>query len=205
MAAFSDYKSLGIVLKTFSLRYEEQFFVFKENFDLPEGLKTEISFNLTEMPYDSSEASICESILFPILRAAWIPFKNDFTLWSHQAISYSDLINGAPDYLFAKRSALGKIVMDAPYVAVVEAKKDDFTSGWGQCAAEMYAIQQLNKTPQDQLFGIVSNGDFWEFACLQNNSFVKYKQVYKIDELEQIYSFVLNMLSISKAQLSHHK
>lgn len=205
MAAWGDYKSLGSVLKTFSLRYEEQPFVFKQNFEVPEGLKTEISFNLTEMPYDSSEASICESILFPILKAAWIPFKNDFTLWSHQAISYSDLINGAPDYLFAKRSVLGKIVMDAPYVAVVEAKKDDFTSGWGQCAAEMYAIQQLNKTPQDQLFGIVSNGDFWEFACLQNNSFVKYKQVYKIDELEQIYSFVLNILSISKEQLSHHK
>jgi hypothetical protein len=205
MAAFSDYKNLGSVLKTFSLRYEEQPFVFKEQFDVPEGLKTEITFNLTEMPYDSSEASICESILFPILRAAWIPYKEDFTLWSHQAISYSDLINGAPDYLFAKRSALGKIVMDAPYVAVVEAKKDDFTSGWGQCAAEMYAIQQLNKTPDDQLFGIVSNGDFWEFASLQNNLFIKYKQVYKIDELNDIYSFVLNMLTIAKEQLSRHQ
>jgi hypothetical protein len=146
MAACSDYKNLGSVLKTFSLHYEEQMFVFNQKYDAPEGLKTEISFNLNEMPYDSSEASICESILFPILRAAWIPFKNDFTLWSHQVLSYGDLMNGAPDYLFAKRSVLGKIVMDAPYVAVVEAKKDDFTSGWGQCAAEMYAIQQLNKT-----------------------------------------------------------
>ena len=202
MAAFSDYRILGSVLKTFSLHYEEQAFVFNQNYDLPEGLKTEISFNLNEMPYDSSEASICESILFPILRAAWIPFKDDFILWSHQAISYSDLINGAPDYIFAKRSNLGKIVMDAPYVAVVEAKKDDFTSGWGQCAAEMYAIQQLNKTPHDKLFGIVSNGDFWEFACLQNSLFIKYKQVYKIDELEQIYSFVLNMLAVAKEQLN---
>lgn len=202
MAAFSDYKTLGIVLKTFSLHYEEQAFVFTQNYDAPEGLKTEISFNLTEMPYDSSEASICESILFPILRAAWIPFKNDFMLWSHQIISYGDFMNGAPDYLFAKRSVLGKIVMDAPYVAVVEAKKDDFTSGWGQCAAEMYAIQQLNKTPHDRLFGIVSNGDFWEFACLQKSLFIKYKQVYKIDELDQIYSFVINMLAISKEQLN---
>lgn len=202
MAAFSDYKTLGHVLKTFSLHYEEQPFDFVQNYNAPVGLKTEILFNLAEMPYDSSEAFICESILFPILRAAWIPFKDDFTLWSHQLIAYSDLINGAPDYLFAKRSSLGKIVMDAPYVAVVEAKKDDFTSGWGQCAAEMYAIQQLNKTPQDRLFGIVSNGDFWEFSCLQNSLFIKYKQVYKIDELDEIYSFVLNILTIAKGQLN---
>ncbi len=205
MAAFSDYKNLGSVLKTFSLNYEEQAFVFNQKQDAPDGLKTEISFNLNEMPYDSSEASICESILFPILRAAWIPYKNDFTLWSHQILSYGDFMNGAPDYLFAKRSNLGKIVMDAPYVAVVEAKKDDFTSGWGQCAAEMYAIQQLNKRPNDKLFGIVSNGDFWEFGCLQNSLFVKYKQVYKIEELDDIYSFVVNLLAIAKAQLSDMK
>ena len=48
MAAFSDYRILGSVLKTFSLHYEEQAFVFNQNYDLSEGLKSEISFNLND-------------------------------------------------------------------------------------------------------------------------------------------------------------
>jgi hypothetical protein len=84
--------------------------------------------------------------------------------------------------------------MDKPFVAVVEAKKDDFSAGWGQCAAEMYAAVQLNENAAIQVFGIVSNGKFWEFASLQQGVFVKYQQsgdVYKLNELFSILSAVL--------------
>ena len=37
-------------------------------------------------------------------------------------------------FFFAKRSPLGP-VRDRPYVLFVEAKKDDFDAGWGQCLA----------------------------------------------------------------------
>jgi hypothetical protein len=137
---------------------------------------------------------ICETLIFPILKAAWKPFIRELMLWSHQAIEFNSKLSGIPDYLFAKKSDLGKVVMDKPFVAVVEAKKDDFSAGWGQCAAEMVAAVQLNENTEIQVFGIVSNGKFWEFASLQQGVFYKYQQsgdVYKLDELFAMLSAIL--------------
>ena len=58
------------------------------------------------------------------------------------------------DYLFSKRSKLGKTVLEMPVVVVVEAQKDDFTQGWGQCLAELIAAQKLNNTVQLPVYGI---------------------------------------------------
>jgi len=192
--AFTEYKNLASVLKEFSLHYREQILEHDTALPAPANLAVEITFNLNELAYDSSEAMICETLIFPILRAVWKPFIQELMLWSHQTIEFNSKLSGIPDYLFAKKSALGKVVMDKPFVAVVEAKKDDFSAGWGQCAAEMYAAVQLNDNAAIQVFGIVSNGKFWEFASLQQGVFVKYQQsgdVYKLDELFSILSAVL--------------
>ncbi|MFA7239998.1 MAG: hypothetical protein WC091_07790 [Sulfuricellaceae bacterium] len=192
--AFTEYKNLAAVLKEFSLHYQEKSLAYDATLYAPANLVAEITFNLTELAYDSSEAIICETLIFPILKAAWKPFIHELMLWSHQAIELNSKLSGVPDYLFAKKSALGKIVMDKPFVAVVEAKKDDFSAGWGQCSAEMYAAAQLNDNVDIQIFGIVSNGKFWEFAGLQHGVFYKYRQsgdVYKLDELFSMLSAIL--------------
>jgi hypothetical protein len=192
--AFTEYKNLAMVLKEFSLHYQELVLEYDTTVQVPAGLAADIVFNLTELAYDSSEAMICETLIFPILKAAWKPFIQELMLWSHQSIEFNSKLSGIPDYLFAKKSALGKIVMDKPFVAVVEAKKDDFSAGWGQCAAEMVAAVQLNENADIQVFGIVSNGKFWEFASLQQGIFYKYQQsgdVYKLDELFAMLSAIL--------------
>ena len=192
--AFTEYKSLAAVLKEFSLHYQEKALEHDATVKAPAALAADITFNLTELAFDSSEAMICETLIFPILKAAWKPFIHDLMLWSHQAIEFNGKLSGIPDYLFAKKSALGKVVMDKPLVAVVEAKKDDFSAGWGQCAAEMYAAVQLNENADIHVFGIVSNGKFWEFACLRHGIFYKYQQngdVYKLDELFAMLSAIL--------------
>jgi hypothetical protein len=40
----------------------------------------------------------------------------------------------------ATKSELGKKVLESPLLAVVEAKKNDFEQGWGQCLAESVVI-----------------------------------------------------------------
>ena len=152
------------------------------------------------MAYDVSEAMICEAILFPILREVWKPFCKELMLWSHTAIYYNGTLSGTPDYLFARQSKLGKIVLDKPYVAIVEAKKDDFTSGWGQCAVELYAAQKINDNPDLQLFGIVSNGLYWQLGCLQQNIFTKYEQVYDVQKLDVLYTALVSILTLCKQQ-----
>jgi hypothetical protein len=192
--AFTEYKNLAAVLKDFSLHYQEQILEHDAALKAPASLAADITFNLTELAYDSSEAMICETLIFPILKAAWKPFIQELMLWSHQTMELNSKLSGIPDYLFAKKSSLGKVVMDKPFVAIVEAKKDDFSAGWGQCAAEMYTAVQLNENAAIQVFGIVSNGKFWEFASLRQGVFVKYQQsgdVYKLDELFSLLSAIL--------------
>jgi hypothetical protein len=150
------------------------------------------------MPYDSSETYICETLIFPVMREVWKAFKDDFMLWSHRSIIVSPELSGTPDYLISKRSKQGMVFLETPYVAVVEAKKDDFTGGWGQCSLEMCALQQLNNDTSITVYGIVSNGDSWEFASLQHNQFIKFTQEYKIQETDAIFSLLCQMLELSR-------
>jgi hypothetical protein len=196
--AFSSVKILEDVLKKYEISYERKVFSDVKSRKAPTSLKKEVAFSLNEMPYDSSEAFICETLIFPVMREVWRVFKEDFMLWSHRPIVVSPELSGTPDYLIAKRSKLGMIFLETPYVAVVEAKKDDFTGGWGQCSLEMYALQQLNQAPQTTVYGIVSNGDSWEFAALTDKQFTKFTQEYKIQEIDAIFSLICHMLELSK-------
>ena len=72
----------------------------------------------------------------------------------------------------------------------VKAKKDDFIAGWGQCLAEMVAMQKLNKNAEKTLFGIVSNGQAWQFGKLQENRFSQNRKIYTISELESLLAAV---------------
>ncbi|NOQ35249.1 MAG: hypothetical protein GQ569_05060 [Methylococcaceae bacterium] len=198
--SFSEYNSLPAVLKEFSLHYQEKALEDYLAIQAPINLKEEIAFNLTELAYDGSEAIVCETLIFPVLKAAWKPFTKELMLWSHQAIELNSKLSGIPDYLFSKQSELGKIVMDKPFVAVVEAKKDDFSGGWGQCAAEMYAASQINDNLEIPIFGIVTNGRFWEFSCLHQAVFYKYQQSGNINNLDELFSVLTHILTICKSQ-----
>jgi hypothetical protein len=73
---------------------------------------------------------------------------------------------------------------------LVEAKQDDFENGWAQCLGEMAAAQRLNENPEQEVFGIVSNGGFWQFGKLKSNSFTKNKQSYSIDDLNRLFAAI---------------
>jgi hypothetical protein len=195
--AFTSFKSLSEVIKKFQVKYVEESFPVFEICQAPEVLREDISFTLQNVAYNISEPAICENLIYPILKAAWRPFSKDLALWSHQPIEFNEELSGIPDYLISRRSELGKIVLDFPLLAVVEAKKDDFKAGWAQCGSEMYAIQQLNQLPEQRVFGIVSNGETWEFAQLLHNTFTMYNQRYDIQELDILYSVLKTVYTFS--------
>ncbi|MEB3295699.1 MAG: hypothetical protein VKJ24_21320 [Synechococcales bacterium] len=71
---------------------------------------------------------------------------------------------GNADYLIAERRAY----LEAPFVCVIEAKKDDFEQGTAQCLVEMQACQWMNRQLGQDLtiYGIVTNGEGWKFYRL---------------------------------------
>lgn len=198
---FTTYKTLSQVVQEFQLSYQEQNFVEPIAFKINDYIRAELQFNLKELVVDSSEYALCENIIYPILREIWKAYKNDFMLWSHHPLESNGELSGTPDYLIAKRSALGKIVFEHPYFIVIEAKKDNFSEGWGQCAAELVAIQKLNNNSNQPLFGIVTNAERWEFAKLQHTIFTKNLNGFQIENLDDLFSAINYLFLESQKQL----
>ncbi len=82
---------------------------------------------------------------------------------------------------------MGKTVLETPIVIVVEAKNNDFEQGWGQCLAELVASQKINKNDQKPVYGIVTNGNLWQFGRLLADLFTKNDKNYTIDALQELY------------------
>jgi hypothetical protein len=201
MMAFTNYKSIADVLKSFSLNYQERDFVDNTEFKCDKYFASRLNVVIQEGIVFNSEYAICENIISPILTEIWREYIQNFLIWSHQPLNYDDNLSGVPDYVVAQRSPRGKVVLEKPYVIVVEAKKDNFEEGWGQCLAEMLAAQKLNNDSNKKLFGIVSNGKLWEFGVLQEEMFTKNRKYYVLDNLGELMGAVNFLFAESAAQL----
>ena len=122
-------------------------------------------------------------------------------MWSHQSLNYDEKLSGFPEYILARRSPLGKVVFDRPYLMLVEAKQDNFEAAWGQCIAEMIAAQRLNAELDLIVFGIASNGDRWQFGKLEKNIFVRNITFYSIQELDKLVAAVNYIFNQCEMQL----
>jgi len=90
-----------------------------------------------------------------------------------------------------------QLVVQAPVIAVVEAKNDNIKSGLGQCAAEMLAAQKFNArrgTETPTVYGIVTSGSLWKFLLLSGTELVVDETEYHIDQIETILGILVFML-----------
>ncbi len=198
---FTAYKNIGAVVREFQLTYEEKNFIVESPFQINDYFRTRFERLLKEGIVDNSEYAICENLIAPILSEVWFNYSDRFLLWSHQPLIYDEQLSGVPDYLVAQRSPLGKVVFDKPFFVAVEAKKDDFTERWGQCAAEMVAVQKINETEKQTIFGIVSNGKIGEFGKLSDRSFIKHIKTYRISDLDELFAAINYVFEQCKMQL----
>ena len=73
--------------------------------------------------------------------------------------------------------------------------------GWGQCLAELIAAQNINHAPEKTVFGIVSNGEIWEFGKLSLDVFTKNIKLYTIQSLDELLAAIAYIFDQSKSQL----
>jgi hypothetical protein len=187
---FSAYKNLSTVLKEYQIFHTDANFIIETEFPVPDYLRENLEIVMQDGVFDNSEYAICEYLIVPILQEIWKHYRNKLILWSHQTLSYDNNLTGIPEYILAKKSPLGKRIFDQPYFVLIEAKQDDFDAGWAQCLAEMIAAQKLNENADQEIFGITSNGKFWEFGKLKNNVFTRNKHSYLIDDLNKLFSAI---------------
>jgi hypothetical protein len=200
--SFSTYKNISSVLKEFQVTYTEANFIELVPFDIPNYFREDLEFMMREGVVDNSEYAICENLIYPVLKQVWKNYSSSFILWSHQSLNYDENLSGFPEYILAKRSELGKVVFDRPYFLLVEAKQDKFTEGWGQCLAEMIAAQRMNQNAAMVIFGIVSNGDRWQFGKLEGDRFIKNQDFYSIQAIEPLFAAVNFVFQQCEEQLN---
>jgi hypothetical protein len=185
--AFGNFKSLQEVATAYQISVAVDHFIEPIPSPVDERFQSELTFALKNVNVRASEAAICEFMIAPVLREVWKPYSDALLLWSHVPLGTTEPLLGVPDYYFSRRSALG-LVQDQPYVLVVEAKKDDFDAGWGQCVAAMLAAQQMNDHPARVIHGCVSNGSLWQFGKLEGHTFTRELEEYVLSNLPALFA-----------------
>jgi hypothetical protein len=184
--SFSDYKSLSQAQAEFSIAYREENFIAPQKCEPSAFFVEQFEFDLANLDAFSSEGARCEIVIFPVLREAYKAYHEKISLWVQKPIAYDDKLNGTPDYLVSKRSALGKTMLEYPLAVIVEAKRNDFEQGWGQCLAELVAAQNLNGNPDLPVYGIVTDGKLWEFGKLEGRIMAKNIESFVIAHLRPL-------------------
>jgi hypothetical protein len=188
--AFSNFKTIGEVLKEYQVTYTQSNFVGETPFNVPDYFRQDLNEVMEDGVVSNSEFAICENLIYPVLKEVWKKYKTKLTIWSHQSFNYDEKLSGFPEYIIARRSPLGQVVFDKPYFILVEAKRDDFDGAWAQCLAEMIAAQRLNAEYPITIFGITSNGDRWQFGKLERDIFTRNTTFYTIQELDKLFAVV---------------
>ncbi len=189
--AFSDFKAIPEVQERFRIRHVENDFIETENSVGPsEQFLQEFEFNREYIDVFASEGARCEAIIFPVLREVYKRYAEDYALWIKKPITYDDVLNGTPDYFISTRSELGKLVVGTPLIMLVEAKKNDFEIGWGQCLAELVAAQKINEDLEHPVYGIVSDGTLWQIGHLVGETFTQNRTSFSVDNLPVLFGAI---------------
>ncbi len=198
--SFESFKSIGDVVAEYPLATFETSFIQPLPIKIAQTFRDKLSLYLSEFSFRESESAVCEMVIFPILAEVYLEHRQKFVLWSHKTLTYDHRLTGIPDYILSKRSPLSKFIWEKPYFVAVEAKKDDFVKGWGQCLAQMLAMQKLNGNSEQSVYGIVSSGQSWEFGMLTQNKFTQDPKAYPLGDLDDLMA-ALNFLFQSCEEL----
>src|SRR5258708_37144893 len=100
---FGSYSTLSAAARAFRITCTTDHFVKPLPMKVPEVLRSEIAFAQPRPGLRSSEAGVCEGLIFPILKEVWrSDYLDDLMLWSHMALYHDAALPGRPDYLAAR-------------------------------------------------------------------------------------------------------
>ncbi len=138
---------------------------------------------------NSTEKAKSEFIIAPVLLELRRSQGTSFALFSglEWDVDSERGLNGYCDFLLGRGSS--QSLLQAPFVAVVEAKNDLIRTGLAQCIAAMYAVRLCNEragVPLTAVHGVVSTGASWKFLRLKDDTVLLDVTEYFIDNLPQI-------------------
>ncbi|WP_446372226.1 hypothetical protein [Coleofasciculus sp. G3-WIS-01] len=150
-----------------------------------ENLKNRIE---SVLPYVdlSSEASRREVLISQVLLQLVQYTKSQLRI--EYPIKVNEQLQGYLDYLLRNETEL----------LVIEAKREDLDYGFTQLVAEMIALDQWDRTPEQSiLIGAVTTGTVWQFGCLHRKTkeIEQVLNLYRVpDDLEPLMRILVQAL-----------
>ncbi len=177
--------------------WEKDIFANVETLLPSETLREAIDYNVNFAIMQGSEKARSEFIIAPILLEVKKKSNGKVSLFSGVKfdVDKSKKLDGISDFLISRSSY--QVVLEAPVVVAVEAKRQDFEKGIAQCAAEMIAAGIFNERKGLKLnviYGCVTTGDVWRFLLLKKNRVYVDSIAFDVNEdLERILGILYAM------------
>ena len=153
------------------------------------GLAQSLERGLRLVKRSVSEKAKSEFIIAPILLELESLLIDKISLFSGDDFTVDRELglNGICDFLISRSPA--QLIVKAPVIAIVEAKKGVLKDGWGQCIAELFAAQKFNHSRNQNIpviYGIVTSGILWQFMRLENKTITVEPDEYPLLPIDRI-------------------
>lgn len=143
-----------------------------------------------------TEKARSELIIAPILVEVRRAVDHRISLFSGVEFTVDPArgLNGVCDYLLARSHE--QLFLQAPVVAIVEAKNENIKAGIGQCTATLVAAQRFNERedyPLPAVYGAVTTGNIWRFLKLEGQTLLVDRVEYYVDRVEAILGILIQV------------
>jgi hypothetical protein len=162
-----------------------------------EWLKTGLFLGVELALQQDTEKARSELIISPVFVELRTQAEKKISIFSGVEFNVDKKLRltGECDFLIS-RSAY-QMLLSAPIIVAVEAKRQDFEKGYAQCIAEMIAVRIFNEregNPTERVYGTVTTGDVWRFLMLENNhAFIETVSFDIREDLERILGILWAM------------
>jgi hypothetical protein len=148
--------------------------------------------------FDLESLEVSKSLLIDAICEEGLEGFDRLKVWKGAYLE-GEHVCGNADYLIAERRGY----LEAPYVCVIEAKKDDFEQGAAQCLVEMQTCQWIDRQLDKELiiYGIVTNGEGWKFYKLELDGAVAESLLYGIGEMSILLGLLRTFFGLCQQNL----
>ena len=196
--AYSDF-TLRKVKNDFALRLVEtgSFLTGFPPIQPSDYLNQTLERNLSVAIAVGTEKARSELLISPILVEVRERLQRQISLFSGTdfTVDPSVGLNGICDFLISQSQE--QLLIEAPAVVIVEAKKEDLNPGLGQCTAELVAAQRFNQENKRSIaavYGAVTTGSLWRFLRLSGQTVEIDLADYAVPPVETVLGILLGIL-----------
>ena len=168
-----------------------------EEVEISQMLREILAENVPLARAINTEKARSELIIANILVEVRKIFRHNISLFSgiEFNVDKENNLNGFCDFIISFSPE--QLMLNAPIIAIVEAKNENIIGGLGQCIAEMVAADIFNQHENNKIekvYGVVTTGTAWKFLKLEEKKAYIDLDEYYIDMPGKIVSILSRMV-----------